>query len=106
YIHLVTDHPSQRAPLTTTQRHPPSRTTHSRTTPHSTATTDLNILALTRRINIATFFMPRTFSFIRAKLVVTEIRKEFQIQCWKLWQADCRSSRPSMAGFPKQSKMA
>src|SRR5438477_57021 len=33
-----------------------------------------------------------------------EIRKAFPIPCWKRWQADCRSSRPAMAEFPKQSK--
>ncbi len=57
---------------------------------------------LAREISIT----PRTFSFIRARPALTEIRKGFQTQCWKLWPAACRCLPQSMAEFPKQSRTA
>ena len=73
--------------------------------PASFRSTALSISwASSRRKNYASFFILRTFFCIRAKWVATEIRKVFPIPCWKQWRAGCRSSRPAMAEFPKQSK--
>src|SRR5205085_1043882 len=50
--------------------------------------------------------MRRIFFYIRARRAMTEIRKAFQIRCWKQWPAACLCLLRGMGAFPKQSRTA